>query len=233
MNIAIYTLTRDRLEFTQRAFGSLRDKAGVQFKHYVWDNGSADDTPNWLKWHYRPHWMYLSKCNVGIAKAANSTLNTVFSDGNPDVVCKVDNDCEVVSDNILVGLCEVLAATKNMAVSPRVEGLRQQPERKETRDIAGHKVGITHIIGGLFHCAPGEIYKRFRYHEKTPRGAYNDSYFCNWCRKEGIKVGYVEDLVVRHMDTTDGQIKQYPEYFERKETELQHDLKEGFGKQEA
>jgi len=48
MKIAIYTLTRDRLQYTQDCFSSLWQNAGMPFDHYIVDNGSEDGTVEWL-----------------------------------------------------------------------------------------------------------------------------------------------------------------------------------------
>jgi len=32
----------------------------------------------------------------------------------------------------------------------------------------------------------------------------------------GGQMGYIEDLIVEHMDSTEGQKKKYPKYFKRK-----------------
>lgn len=48
MNIAVYTLTRDRIEYTQRSFAALRENAGCEFVHVIVDNGSEDGTVDWI-----------------------------------------------------------------------------------------------------------------------------------------------------------------------------------------
>jgi hypothetical protein len=115
-----------------------------------------------------------------------------------------------------------------------VEGIINQPERKSYRHLGGRKIGITGIVGGLFHVVPGEVYKAFRYNPMTPRGGLNDSYFCDWFRrKNGGQVGYVEGLFVSHMDTTEGQVKTHPDYTTRKRSEMVADPAAGKGEQTA
>ena len=47
--IAVYTLTRDRIEYTKECFAMLESKAGIEYDHYIVDNGSQDGTVEWLK----------------------------------------------------------------------------------------------------------------------------------------------------------------------------------------
>jgi GT2 family glycosyltransferase len=176
--------------------------------------------------------------NVGIAKGANMALDAIFAAGDWDLVIKMDNDCEVQSANILRQLAEVFADTKEFqckfVLSPRVDGIMRQPKRHSERMLAGRKIGITGIVGGLFHVVPGEVYKAFRYHDGTPRGGYNDSYFCDWFRRiKGGEVGYVEGLVVEHMDGSDGQVANNPIYTKRKMKEMDYDLAHGLGSRTA
>ncbi len=227
MRIAVYSLTRDRLEYTKRSFESLRKLAGCGYDHFVVDQGSIDETPEWLKNEYRPHWLVLLPENVGIARGANMALDAIFSQGDWDLVVKMDNDCLVQSENLLKQIVEVFASVKPLQsrfmLSPRVEGIQKQPRRVRDIQLAGRRVGITGIIGGLFHVLPGDLYKQYRYDTSTPRGAYNDPKICSWFRGLGGETGYIEGLVVEHMDTTAGQVEKHPGYHERKQRELRED----------
>ncbi len=52
MRIAVLTLTRDRLDYTQHCFQTLQEFAGCDFDHYVLDQGSTDDTVDCLVGEY-------------------------------------------------------------------------------------------------------------------------------------------------------------------------------------
>jgi GT2 family glycosyltransferase len=238
MRIAVYTLTRDRIEYTKVALESLRHHAGADFSHFIVDQGSADGSVQWIREHYKPTWFHPLRENIGIARGANMALDAIFEAGTWDLVIKMDNDCEVQSDNILRQFVEIFADVKRwqskFALSPKVDGIMRQPERKDHRMLAGRRIGITGMIGGLFHVVPGEVYKEFRYHEQTPRGGLNDSYFCDWFRRlNGGEVGYVEGLVVSHIDGTEGQVYKHPDYTERKKKEMEQDISRGLGQQTA
>ncbi len=221
MKIAIYSLTRDRLQYTKDCFASLRENAGMPFDHYVFDNGSTDGTKEWIdeneaafKWH---KW---SVINRGISGASNLCLDAILR-GDYSIIIKVDNDCYVRTPNILPQICAVAAeAGDNWILSPRVEGINKQPKRVRTVDIGGHPVGETGIVGGLFHIVPASVYRRYMdaggYPEDLPLAKYQDDRFCHWWRKQGGHCGYIEDLVVEHYEGTDAQAKRWPEYFSRK-----------------
>jgi len=225
MSFAVYTLTRERLEFTKYTFDLLRAKAGQPFDHYVVDNsgeGCADGTREWLGQERaagRLKFVHYMPKNMGISIGSNMAL-AFISAQRYDAVLKFDNDCEVVSDNLLVELGTFLTAAKaagdRAAVSPRVEGIGWQPPRTRTLWWHGYSFGDTGMIGGLCHCIPWAEYRDYRYPENLPMASGQDGHVCGDLVRRGVTVGYLEDLVVRHYMTTTGQTKHLPEYFERK-----------------
>jgi glycosyltransferase involved in cell wall biosynthesis len=220
VKVAVYSLTRDRLEYTKRCFGALREKAGYPFDHYVFDNGSTDGTQQWLQDEYQPAWFKPVAQNIGIARAANIVLDTL-REKKPDLIVKCDNDCLVLTDGILASIVELYKRLNGRpwVLSPRVEGINRQPKRAREIELFGHRIGLTGIVGGLFHCVPSWIYFGYRYKEDLPLAYGNDGNFCEWLRAQRAAMGYIEDLSVQHCDTTDGQARRYPEYFARKRQE--------------
>ncbi len=223
MNVAIYSLTRDRLEFTQHCFRTLWDKAGYPLDHYVLDNGSEDGSPAWLREQReagRIHELVELPRNVGVSIGSNAMLGMIAQLGRYDLVGKVDNDCEVLTDGILEKLVACFRDQRRfaekMALSPRVSGIINQPARIRRMGRGGFIVGVTGMIGGLFHLVPWEVYREWRYPEDLPLASGQDDAFCGWLTGHGVAVGYVEDLVVRHYLGTDAQALRYPEYFKRK-----------------
>ncbi len=238
MRIAIYSLTRDRLQYTKDCFASLRENAGMPFDHYVFDNGSTDGTQEWLMSELDERRLF-AVCrfgtNQGISYGSNCCIDTMFNTpraasfafrddedlSDYSIIIKVDNDCYVRTPNILPQICAVAAeAGDNWILSPRVEGINKQPKRVRTVDIGGHPVGETGIVGGLFHVVPASVYRRYMdaggYPEDLPLAKYQDDRFCHWWRKQGGRCGYIEDLVVEHYRGTDQQAIDHPQYFIRK-----------------
>ena len=243
MKIAIFSLTRDRLPYTQLCFERLREAAGHPFDHFVLDNGSQDGTREWLLSEYahrRIHSLELLPDNSGISEGSNDCLRQIWSahrwPGVPDGRCyydliiKFDNDCWVESEDILSQIVEIYEDMRTFdpvwILSPRVEGLIHQPERVRDTMRGERRIGVTGIVGGLFQCVPARVYRKYRYPESLPLAKGQDDHFCHWAQVNGARLGYIEDLVVHHHETTNGQRLRFPEYFERKRKEERHAAKD-------
>lgn len=221
MKVAVYSLTRDRLDYTQYCFDLLEKKAGYPYHHFIVDNGSTDGTVDWLE-------KYIEKDNVdatflpenkGISAGSNLAIDWMFQEYDPDIVIKMDNDCEIVSDFIIAKVVEFCSYMKgNFVISPRVTGINRQPSRNNETYIGGIRFGRTSIVGGLFQVTPRTLYTKmkFRYDETLPKAWGQDDVLCSMMCSYGLPVGYIEDLVVSHYKTTSGQAEEKPEYFERK-----------------
>jgi|GEM_PF-1329032 len=224
MKIAVYTLTRDRLAYTKACFSELREKAGISFDHFVVDNGSQDGTADWLSDELRARrlkGLTLNPANEGISAGSNTALEHIRKIGSPyDLVVKFDNDCFVKSENVLGQMAEIFESigpfASRFVLSPRVEGINRQPSRGRMTQLAGRRIGLTAIVGGLFHCVPADVYRRYRYPTELPLASGQDDHFCHWFKDNGGEVGYVEGLIVEHYRGTDQQALDYPAYFERK-----------------
>ena len=114
IKVAIYTLTRDRLEYTKHSFETLKKQAWYDYDHFIIDNGSTDGTQQWLKDNKSEFKkVILLPENVGISKGSNMALDIIFATDKYDLIVKMDNDCEVVSDNIIGQLCQIFEDSFN------------------------------------------------------------------------------------------------------------------------
>jgi GT2 family glycosyltransferase len=226
MKVAVYSLCRDRVDYTKACFTSLQTKAGIDFHHLIIDNGSTDATVEWLQNEYCKKYtncvLVTSPVNVGISKASNIALDILCS-ANYDLICKCDNDCFIQSENILEQISEIYENLKQFhpkfVLSPKVEGIVNQPTRGAYTMLSRRRIGLTAIVGGLFHCVPTDVYRQYRYPEHLPLAHGQDDDFCNWVIKNGGQIGYIEGLVVEHYEGTHNQALRYPEYFKRKHEE--------------
>lgn len=219
MKIAIYTLTRDRIEYTKHCFGKLYENAGYPFKHFILDNGSTDGTQEYLK-TLKDAKVFYSPENIGISAGSNLLLDEIMKE-RFDLVIKFDNDCEIpVAPMLGMVIWYYRRIEKNKFIlSPQVYGINKQPHRGRYIDVDGRSIGITAIVGGLFQVVPYEIFKKYRFPTNLKPGWGQDDHFCDWAKKNGYEVGYMESPFVNHYETTNGQIVRYPEYFKRKNEE--------------
>ena len=213
MNIAVLSLTRDRLEYTQHCFGTLLENAGCDFDWFITDQGSEDDTVNWMLEHTDAN-VYTYPENVGIVPALNRMLDDVVQAADYDVIVKIDNDCELLTPNTLRSVCE-LVMERGAILSPHIHGLRQPP--KPTCVVSG--VSVTDVIGGIFMAVPAEVFKGGYRHPRIPTLDGEDFNLCQWFRSRGGYVGYVDGFDANHFETTDGQHARFPGYFARRERE--------------
>lgn len=222
--VAVFTLTKDRLEYTQRMMQSLERFTHLPYDHFVIDNGSTDGTIEFLKTHpSRIVKTVFNQENKGISIGWNRALDIIGEDY--EYIIKIDNDCEVLTDNWLEPILEIMKALNNKIVlSPYVEGLREHKggvPRYTWKNIKGHKIGLTKHLGGISLVTPSEAYRGFFFDEKLPLKGNQDVTFSAHVNRLGYLMGYVEDIRVAHMDTTDGQHKKYPNYFKYREVEMQ------------
>lgn len=201
--VAVLTLTRDRVDYTRHCLTRLRDLAGCDFDHYLLDQGSTDETVDWLQDEYRPHTLVTLNENVGIARGMNLLLDLALRADDYDVIVKVDNDCELASHGA-VRDCAIEAATRRVACSPVIRGLRSPVP-----------LGV---IGGIFFAVPADFYHGWRCPEQVPLWAGDDDLTAR-ARELAMPIGYLTQHEAWHYETTDGQHARYPDYFARKRFE--------------
>ena len=224
MRVAVLTLTRNRLDYTKHCFASLREHAGCEFDHFVYDNASDDGTFPWLvaeRQARRIRCLMSGTTNQGISKGLNWLLREIDRlqrSGLPpyDVIVKFDNDCELVQPDTLRDVCR-LALEGDCLLSPRILGLRNPPAATRRLRIGDETILDVPQIGGIFLAAPAWVYDEFRYSPNNPLHGQDDVEICWWFRGLGGTCGYVERLEAWHYETTDGQWDRFPEYFAEKE----------------
>lgn len=216
MNVAVLSLTRDRLVYTKHCFASLRENAGCSFDHYVLDQASEDGTREWLQNEYRPHRLILLDDNIGVCRGLNRLVDVAMETGDYDVIVGFDNDCELITPNTLSD-CAAFAYAYPAIVAPHIRGLNNTPQP------TGHTDGVTevHHLGNIFRAHPAEVFTDYgyRFDESMPPWG-GDETICVWFRERGGLVGYLDGYEAWHYETTDGQQGRFPDYFARKYAEM-------------
>jgi len=223
LKVAVFTLTKDRLEFTRKTFESLNKLAGYDFDHYIVDQGSSDGTKDWLKKYakaYKAKIIWNDK-NMGIPYASNQAIEEIKK-GDYDLVCKVDNDVLFKTTGWLKAMIDIYSVIWPIALSPYPEGLIDNAggvNRFNYGWLAGQFLGFVMHLGGMVTCVPMEVYKHF----KWPRMAFmhggNDVLLSSWLNNNNYQLAYMENHRAEHMEGTRRQLEKYPEYFKQRQQE--------------
>lgn len=214
MRIAVLTCTRDRLEYTQHCFASLRENAGCDYDHFVFDQGSQDGTVAWLG--DQDLIVHRSPENVGIHRGWNALLDRA-GDGY-DVYVTFDNDCEVVQAGTLVAVAET--AMHRCVASPTVRGLIHPPRPTGQTWIGMELFDLFPTPGGIFRAFSQDFARRFRFNESYPLWGGDEHWVGQQALLRGYRVGYLNRWYVNHYETTEGQRERYGDYFRRKDLEM-------------
>lgn len=225
MNVAVITVTRDRLDYTRHCFATLRARAGCDFDHYVYDNGSADGTRDWLDAEFkagRLQGVAFSPGNIGVSRAINHLLDYFVTGHDYAAIVKVDNDCELVSHDALAAACTAVVARPTWILSPRILGLNSPPMVEAETVVHGLRVGQVGMLGGIFMAAPADVYGAhgYRHDPGNPVWGMDDVRLWSWWSQRGGRLGYMLDHEANHYETTEGQKERYPSYWERKKAEM-------------
>lgn len=224
MNIAFFTLTKDRLDYTKRMFASLTKNTILEYDHFIVDNGSNDETVQYLKDISSTNEsikIIFNEDNKGIPIGSNQALSAIKkSDTDYDFIIKIDNDCEILTSNWLVPILEVINKFDNRIIlSPRVTGLvgsKGGMPRYDELTCLNYDIGMVKHLGGICIVAPSKIYERFKFPVNGSLHGQDDINFSFYSQKKGYLMGYTENIEVAHADSTSGQIKKYPAYFKRR-----------------
>lgn len=221
--IAIMTKTYERLDYTSRMWKSLIDSTDLPFDWYVYDQGSKDDTPEWLKKlskHRDNVKVTYGTENIGISKADNHLLEKIAKE-DYQIVVHVDNDCEFQTFGWLETLVDLWKRNHMLYMSPYPEGLVHNPggsPRIGHASIGPYPIEVTQHIGGFCAFVDARAYRDFRWTDQFKHGN-QDSEASMEFRKLGYMPCYIPVHRVMHMDTTEGQYRKYPDYFERRKKE--------------
>lgn len=211
MKIAVYTLTRDRLEYTKRMVRQLKETAGINYDHYILDNGSVDSTKEWIAENHNDNiTLFISSAeNLGLWKGISKIKEATNNFEGYDYVIKIDNDMQFYQKNWLRDLIKVYEERDFDVLSPFVDGVCNGKGGID-RLYDENGIGVVEHVGGACLLSTPEYYD-----EDLPNGYMAtgwDTWFCT-----GLKCGIVEDIHVLHDSKT--MEKENKEYHKRQRKE--------------
>jgi GT2 family glycosyltransferase len=203
--IAIYTLTKNRLDLTKQMMYSLEKNTHILFDHYIIDQGSDDGTLEYLKtFKYKNANLYLFPLpkNIGINAGDCFALEQIGREY--DIIIKLDNDALIMTDSWLEKC--ILVLRKKIIISPYVIGLldNRGGVPRYAYDPDKH-LSYAPALGGI--CLIGRSRAWFE-DSNGFDGRYNPDYhhddmeFCDRLRSSGYKFAYKEDVIISHLDTS-------------------------------
>lgn len=208
--LAIFTLTRDREQYTRTMLEQLKRET-LPFDHYIVDNGSTDETKAFLA--TLDCKVALLEENTGIWGGVKWAMGMANNFYDYDLVLKLDNDLEFPQPGWLTQLVETYERNNFQILSPFVEGIcdgaggPQRLLRGNPQRIATGEISETNHVGGACLLTTPELYQKEMIVGFKSQGW--DTWFC-----EGRKCGIVEGTKVKH--DTKKQEAEMPEYYERK-----------------
>jgi len=215
MKIALFTLTKNRVDYTLKMLQALYEKTNLQFDHFFIDQGSTDETLKLLKNLPTPdgcnRYVYPLQRNIGINRAVNYAIERI---GNYDVIIKYDNDMLVETDGWLKEC--LMGMEPKLLLSPYISGLiENRGGVRRTGQKFSRNVSLSVAIGGMVMIGlrPAWTTDSGGWTVPAPLHAGGDIDFCYKLSLEGYVFGYKEDVIIKHMDTSLGQQTKYPEYF--------------------
>lgn len=227
VNLALYTLVVDRLEYTIDTIKTLEDDNNIEFAHVILSQGSDTKTNDWLKTYKfkHPTKVYYWDENKGISIGSNFIMDKLVEFTREKmfdiwVIGKIDNDIETITPNWL-DRCYDIAKNYYILCSPLIMGLTMFPDGVPGyahQVMGGEPVRLTGHIGGIAHMAKAPLHLSHTYPENMTYALDQDTTLSKRAKDSFYLVGYLEDVKIKHRDTTMGQKEKYPDYFHIKET---------------
>jgi len=213
--VAIYTLTWNRLPLTKMMWQGLKENTKYPFDWFVVDQGSKDGTQEWLKGKVK-EMLCLDK-NVGISKGSNLAVEMILKKGDYDIIFKVDNDTIMKTEDWLERMVDLWQRNKMLALSPYIEGLRDNPggaPRIAYTTIGKEYLGITQHLGGCFIGVRREAYENYRWKENSFLHGEQDLEFSRYLLDNRYMLAYVEGIKAEH--NTQKQEERFKDYFQQR-----------------
>jgi len=221
--LCIISLTYNRPAYIERSFESLYKRAGMFFRHYVFDDGSNLETRKLLKELKKKYkfklFLNVKRKTVGVYKHFYFSFLQIPK--NFDYYVKLDSDVEILTDNFFPQILDLFAYKKEMisGVVPRAEGIKSFDRYVAQPEFYGsHTIKVTELVlSGCCMCFPAWVLEDFEIPkndilEKLSTKWGIDSVLLDHSLTKGRFI-IADDLSVYHIDNSYGQRRRYPEYF--------------------
>ena len=221
--VAVYTITRNREDLTRRSFKMLRLKAGMEFDHYVADNGSTDGTQKWLEGRYAAgdfKYYYPAGENLGQNIAANILLDQIQPHDEYEYILRWDPDAIPKSRRFLKRLvrCADAFRTFNLTpiLSPKITKLEHPPEPLMAGDDVGFEYEVVQILGGICRLHPRWFFMDWRFNKFGALGFGEAKEVSERALDLNTPKLRLPKIIVEHAMGQKRQEKAYPDYFSDK-----------------
>jgi GT2 family glycosyltransferase len=114
--VAIIVLTSNQKEKTLRCLKSLEEISYSNYRIFLLDNGSTDNTIDAVKIKFPEVVTFYSAENLGVAIGRNFAAKKAFESFNPEYILFLDNDT-VVKKDFMDNLVDVLEADKSTRIA--------------------------------------------------------------------------------------------------------------------
>ena len=206
-HVAVFNLCWNRLHYTKYCFNNLWEKAGMDFDHFVVDNGSTDGTEEWLlKNRHRFKGIIRNEKNLGVGNAIIQMVMVAREKGY-DWFILSSNDIEILTDGFIEKMYKFWGMTKgNYLFSPIIDGITHTIKILETKRIEDYNVDVVDVTGAVYMACSISLLADYL----ASVDIWRANNFCRFAAKRGIKNLHLTDLKVTHYETTAGQMKRYP-----------------------
>ena len=146
--------------------------------------------------------------------------------GKYDIVITTDNDVDFKTQDWLKTIIDIWERQKIIVLSPYIEGLKDNPGGAprtglkeagvpERGYVGKHLIGFPRQMGNIVNAFPRKFFDGFKFDENTFKHGTQTFQVANAAFSRGYVLGYMESVIVEHMDTTIGQEKKHPEEFKK------------------
>jgi len=201
----IVITTRNRFDLLQRTVEHIIRRTRSPYRLHVIDDGSDEPNAEYLMelWYEREIETLLL-CNERRGAMANLNAGFWMSFSDPMVFTDDDVLCpDVEPDWLARGLAALDARPTLGLLALNHPGAHRRVERVDG------EVTICKYVGGTFMFVRRRILQKRHYaHFRGNFGATPTMERCNWCRAEGLEVGYLTETYCQHIGVDESAI--YP-----------------------